>query len=253
MRSGFASLGSGLFAMLGTLVTLLACDANLGSVAATSNGESESESEGDGPTTTGSDEPVACIGGELCPGGTSCSNGVCETDCSDDGDCDDDEFCGLDGLCHANTVPGCSSDQDCAATQTCVNQICTAPGNGSCDLDNYLQDGCPSNAVCFEHPNRAEQGVCYPMQACAGDQSCPIGLGGAVCNTGQLPNKDEICLVGFCDVVANCPDLWSCVRFDNSVLGLCSDGGFGSPCSLDVHCLSASCAVLPGLGGGFCG
>lgn len=239
-----------------SLAPLLGCDANLGSVA-TSNGDSGSE--GDEPTTdsgdptSGSDEPLACIGGQLCPEGTSCSNGVCETECSSDDACDDDEYCGLDDLCHANMVPGCSSDLDCAQTQTCVNQICTTLGDGGCEFENFLQDGCPSNAVCIEDFDREGQGVCYQMPACAADQSCPIGLGGAVCNTGQLPTKDPICLVGYCDVLANCPDLWSCVRYDNSVLGLCSDGGFGSPCSQDVHCLSGGCVVLPGLGGGFCG
>jgi hypothetical protein len=232
---------------IGSLATLLGCDGNLGSVA-TSQGGSES-----GEPTTGGDEPIACIGGELCPEGTSCANGVCAAECNSDGDCDDDEYCGLDELCHSNTVPGCNSDQDCASTQTCINQVCTTLGDGSCDLDNYLQDGCPSNAVCLEDFDRAGEGICYEMPACAVDQSCPIGLQGAVCNTDQLPTKDEICLIGLCDVVANCPEFWSCVRFDNSVLGMCSDGGFASPCSLDEHCLSGSCALIPGVGGGFCG
>jgi hypothetical protein len=247
MRNAFAHPK---FVLLLWLATLPACDANLGSVATSQDGtqgEEPTTGEGDG------DDPVACIGGELCPMGTSCSNGVCETDCSSDDDCDGDETCGLDDLCHANLVPSCSSDQDCAATQTCVNQICTALGDGGCDLENYLQDGCPSNAVCLEDFDHEGQGFCYPMSACAEAQSCPIGLQGAVCNTGQLPNKDEICLVGFCDVVSNCPEFWSCVRYDNSVLGLCSDGGFGSPCSQDLHCLSDSCVLIPGVGGGFCG
>lgn len=223
MRSGFAS--SWLVAMF-SLVTLPACDGNLGSVATSQSG---SEGGDDSPTT-GSGDPLACIGGELCPGGTSCSLGVCETECSSDGDCDGEHFCGLDNLCHPSTIPTCNADQDCAPTQTCINQICTTLDDGGCDLDNFLQDGCPSNAVCLENFDRAGQGVCNPMSACDVGQSCPVGLVGAVCNTGQLPNKDEICLAGYCDVVADCPDLWACVRFDNSVLGLCSDGGFGSPC-----------------------
>jgi hypothetical protein len=247
MHSGFAQLV--LVSMI-ALATLPACDGNLGSVATSESGTS---GDGDEPTTgNGNDEPLACIGGGLCPEGTSCSNGVCETECSSDADCHADQFCGLDGVCHANTVPTCGSDQDCAPTQTCVDQICTVLGDG-CNLDNYLQDGCPSNAVCLEDFDRAGLGVCNPMPACAGDQSCPIGLSGAVCNTGQLPTKDEICLAGFCDVVTDCPQFWSCVRFDNSVLGLCSDGGFGSPCSLDAHCLSGSCVLVPAVGGGFCG
>jgi hypothetical protein len=233
------------FAVLVVLAAMLACDANLGSVATSDSGT-------EGEETTGpADEPLACIGGELCPMGTSCSNGLCATDCSNDEDCDDDENCGLDGVCHSNVIPGCGSDSDCAPTQTCIDQVCT-DGN-SCDLDDYVQDGCPSNAVCIENFDQPGQGFCHEMSACAGDQTCPVGLVGAVCNTGQLPSKDQICLIGICDVVENCPDLWSCVRYDNAVLGLCSDGGIASPCSTDMHCLSGNCVLLPGLGGGVCG
>jgi hypothetical protein len=231
------------------MVSLAACDGNLGSVAAddggTESGEpSESEEGG---------ETLACIGGELCPEGSSCSNGVCETECSDDDDCGTDEYCGLDGLCHPNLVPSCLSDQDCAPTQTCIQQICTATGDGGCDLDNWLIDGCPSNAVCVENEDRAGEGVCYPLPACAEEQTCPIGLEGAVCNTGQLPSKDPICLPGLCATVENCPELWSCVRYDNSVLGQCSNGGFGSACTQNLHCLSGTCVPIPGIGGGICG
>jgi len=228
---------------------LLACDANLGSVAAPETG-----SEGDDDATTGTNpEPFACIGGELCPEGTRCANGLCASECSSDPECASDEYCGLDGLCHSNTVPGCNSDLDCAATQTCLNQVCVTLLGGGCDPLNYVQDGCASNAVCIDDFDEDEQGVCYEMPACAADQSCPIGLEGAVCNTGQLPNKDEICLIGMCAGVENCPAQWSCVFYGNAVLGLCSNGVFSSPCTVDSHCLSGNCVPLPGLGGGVCG
>lgn len=232
------------------MFALLACDGNLGRVS--DPGGSESSTTGEPPTGDG--DPPPCIGGQLCPEGTSCSNGVCETECSADGDCAGHEFCGLDGLCHPKVVPGCSSDQDCAATQTCIDQLCIATDAGACDPYNYVQDGCPSNAVCIDDDyEEPAEGVCHPMPACGGDQTCPVGLVGAVCNTGQLPSKDEICLIGLCDVPANCPQLWSCVRFDNSVLGECSDGGFGSPCTESGHCISGNCLLVPGVGGGFCG
>jgi hypothetical protein len=230
------------------LAALLACDANLGSLAISDTGSEGTES------STGDDdenEPVPCIGGELCPEGTSCANGLCAAECSSDGDCGSDEYCGLDDLCHSNTVPSCNSDLDCAATQTCIDQVCVTLGE--CDLVNYLQDGCASNAICIDDLDEDDEGICYEMSACSADQTCPIGLEGAVCNTGQLPTKDPICLVGLCDTVANCPEFWSCVRYDNDVLGVCSDGGFASPCSLDIHCLSNNCVPLPGLGGGICG
>jgi hypothetical protein len=233
-------------AVMVSLAALLACDANLGSVAVAESGTAGDETTGEGG------EPVACIGGELCPMGTSCSNGLCATDCDSAGDCEDDEHCGLDGVCHSNVIPSCGTDSDCAPTQSCINQVCTVTGS-SCDLEDYLQDGCPSNAVCIEDFEQPGQAACHELPACAGDQTCPIGLDGSVCNTGQLPTKDEICLDGLCDVVENCPDLWSCVRYDNAVLGFCSDGGFASPCSVDMHCLSGNCVPLPGLGGGVCG
>jgi hypothetical protein len=236
-----------------SLTMLLACDANLGTLAAApdTGSESDDSTTGDDPSTGG--DPLPCIGGELCPAGTGCANGLCATDCSSDTDCATDEYCGLDDLCHANVVPSCNSDQDCAVTQTCKNQVCTTLGDEGCDLENYLQDGCASNAVCLENFEGDEQGTCYEMPACAADQSCPIGLEGAVCNTEYLPTKDEICLVGLCDTVTNCPEFWSCVRYDNAVLGYCSSGGFASPCTIDAHCLSGNCVPLPGFGGGICG
>jgi hypothetical protein len=225
---------------------LLGCDANLGSVAAP-----ESGSEGEESTSGEPQEPIACIGGELCPTGTSCANGLCATECDDDPDCASDYYCGLDGLCHTKTVAGCNSELDCAATQTCIDNVCVTLD--ACDPYNYVQDGCPSNAVCIGDPeSEDEQGICYEMPACA-EQSCPIGLEGAVCNTGQLPNKDEICLYGMCDTVANCPAQWSCVFYGNAVLGLCSNGVFSSACTVDSHCMSGNCIPLPGLGGGVCG
>jgi hypothetical protein len=236
------------FAFLASLATSLACDANLGSVAT-----SDSGTEGDETSSSGGSggEPLPCIGGELCAMGTTCSNGLCATDCMSGGDCDDDEFCGLDGLCHSNTISSCGMDSDCAPTQICVDQVCTVEG-ASCALDNVVQDGCPSNAVCLENLDQVGQGVCHAMPACAADQTCPIGLYGAVCNTGQLITKDEICLIGACDEVEHCPGSWSCVHLDNSVIGVCSDGGFASPCSLDEHCLSGTCVPILGLGGGIC-
>lgn len=236
-----------LWLSLSTATAALACDASLGSVAVPeTGGEDPSTGDGDG------DEPFACIGGQLCPEGRSCSNGLCVVECSGEGDCATDEYCGKDGLCHPNAVPSCNSDQDCAATQTCVNQVCSAVGEGGCDLENYLQDGCPSNAVCIGNFDD-DQGTCQAMPACAENGSCPIGLEGAVCNDEYLPTKDPICLIGLCDTVANCPDLWSCVRYDNDVLGTCSDGGLGSPCTIGDHCISGNCVPLPGLGGGICG
>lgn len=235
-----------------SLALLLACDANLGSVAG-----SGSEGEGDDGSTTGepggpdqTGEPLVCVGGKLCPAGTRCANGLCASECSDDPECDADEYCGLDGLCHHTTVPSCNDEDDCAVTQTCVNQVCVALGE-SCDLYDFL-DGCASNAVCVDDYDGNDRGVCREMPACAADQTCPIGIGGAVCNTGYHPYKDAICLIGMCVTVEHCPTNWMCIHFADSVLGECSNGVFSSPCTEPGHCLSGTCIPLPGTGGGFC-
>ncbi|MFO7562799.1 MAG: Dickkopf N-terminal cysteine-rich domain-containing protein [Enhygromyxa sp.] len=240
------------------LVAALGCDASLGSVAASETGsagssddQAESEAEGDGDGDAELPDPFACIGGQLCPEGRSCQNGLCLVECSDDDSCKSDEYCGLDGLCHPKTIPSCSSDQDCATTQTCVNQVCSAVANDDCDPFNNLQDGCASNAVCLDWYD--DQPTCYQMPACAADGSCPIGVEGAICNTDYLPNKDAICLIGMCSTPTNCPDSWSCVRYDNEVLGYCSNGALGSPCTGGEHCISGTCVPVPGLNGGFCG
>jgi hypothetical protein len=230
-----------------------ACDASLGSVAVHDTGSEGPTGDGDlGDGDGEPDSPVACIGGQLCPAGRSCSNGLCVLECSGEADCGADDYCGLDGLCHPKSIPSCNSNQQCAATQTCDNQICTATDVGGCDPDDFLQDGCDSNAVCVADFDE-DQGTCYPMSACAAGNSCPIGLIGAVCNDGYLPSKDPICLIGLCATSAHCPSSWSCIRFNNAVLGDCSDGGFGSPCNDGGHCISGNCVPLPGLDGGFCG
>lgn len=230
---------------------LPACDASLGSIAAPETGSEGNEQTGDGDGDGG--EPFACIAGQLCPEERSCSNGLCLIECDGDDDCRDDEFCGKDGLCHGKSVSGCTFDQNCAATQMCIDNVCVAPDHAACSLDDYLLDGCASNAVCLDDLDEDDLGICHAMPACDADGTCPIGLEGAVCNTEYIPTKDAVCLIGLCDTVANCPDLWSCVRYDNAVLGYCSDGGFAAPCTIAEHCLSGNCLPLPGVGGGICG
>jgi hypothetical protein len=229
--------------LLGALV-LFACDANLGSIAEATGSDDSTAGDGD-PS-----EEIPCIGGQLCPETRKCSNGLCLQECSGDSQCSASEYCGVDGLCHSPTVPTCNSDGDCAATQICRESICTT--SAICDPYDYLADGCASNAVCVEDLDTEGEGNCFAMPACGPDGTCPIGLDGAVCNVDFVPSKDPICLIGLCDTVEHCPNLWSCVRYDNAVLGYCSDGGFASPCTIADHCLSGVCVPLPGLGGGIC-
>jgi hypothetical protein len=152
-------------------------------------------------------------------------------------------------------VPTCSTDGDCGDGQVCIAQYCSpAPVNSDCEPGALTMDGCPSNAICLADPDpEVDAQACYVMPPCAADEPCPIGVHGALCNIGYLPDKDEICLIGVCDTIAHCPDDWSCVRFsENAPLGLCSGGSFGEPCGQPGDCLSGMCFIpIPGLGG-FC-
>ncbi|PRP92350.1 hypothetical protein ENSA5_49810 [Enhygromyxa salina] len=235
------------------LSAILGCNASLGSEAGSSGETGESSEAGED-----GGEYVPCSADNACPDGQFCFNGLCAVGCLSDADCGDDQYCATDTdmLCHNNEVPTCVSDSDCASSQVCVNGFCSAAPDAQdsgCNLDDYINDGCPSNAVCLEDIDDPEVGVCYEMPACSVDGACPVGLEGAVCNDGYLPSKDAICLIGLCETVSDCPAQWSCVHFNQSVLGTCSDGGFGSPCATGADCQSGNCTELPGLGGGFCG
>ncbi len=201
----------------------------------------------------GSWEP--CSSENSCPDGQFCFNGLCALGCQSDGDCADNQYCNTDILLCQNTeVPTCSGDSECASSQICVDGYCTTPPEDTqCNLDDYLNDGCESNAVCLEQAD-TEQGSCYTMPACAEDGTCPVGVEGAVCNNGLLSTKDEICLINLCEDMSHCPADWNCVRLiQNSPLGNCSSGQLGAPCATGDDCVSGTCNVLPGLSGGLCG
>ena len=77
-----------------------------------------------------------------------------------------------------------------------------------------------------------------------------MGLVGAVCNDGALPDKDQLCLVGYCRGLEHCPDDWHCVDTGVVALGVCGSGAIGQPCLTPEHCLSGNCLpTLPGLPG----
>lgn len=244
--------------LLASLVLLIApaiaCDATIADDSNESSaGTNDDGGDGDGGADGGSFDP--CTSDNPCPDGQFCFNGLCAVGCQSDANCADNQYCSTDlMLCQNSEVPTCTADGDCAESQLCVNGYCTTPpANTGCNTEDYLNDGCDSNAVCLEDVD-TEQGSCYTMPACAEDGSCPTGLEGGVCNEGYLPTKDEICLVGLCDDVSHCPADWNCVRLiENSALGNCSSGQIGSACASGEDCISGNCTALPGLSGGFCG
>lgn len=256
IRSKFPKIGLHLvFSLLCASAAIAGCDASLGS---DGDGDGTGDGDGDGGDGDGDGggfEP--CSAANPCPDGQFCFNGLCAIGCNSDGDCAGNQYCDTSLLlCQNREVPTCSGDDECAESQICVNEYCTTPPEDTnCDAFDVLEDGCESNAVCLadldsDDPDAA---ACYTMPACGPDGSCPTGTSGAVCNNDFLPAKDKVCLLGQCESVSDCPADFSCVRpSENSVLGICSSGGFGSLCTENSHCDSNNCAVFPGAPIGFC-
>ena len=230
---------------------LLACNGgggDDGGDATATNGDSGSGGDDGGVE-------LICSASKPCPAGQFCFNGICAVGCLSNSDCAADQYCDTewDKACKNKQVPTCTKDDECAGEQICVNQYCTTPPpSTSCDPEAIVNDGCAKDAVCFADPDTGKA-ACYTMPRCGEGGACPVGVTGAICNEGYLPDKDAICLLGLCDTKDHCPAGWSCVRFGvNDPLGMCSDGAFGSPCSNNSECTSGVCSMpFPGIG--FCG
>lgn len=200
-----------------------------------------------------------CSSSRPCPSGQFCFNGLCALGCTSNGNCRADQFCDTEGdrLCHNNSVPTCNVAGDCAEQQICTAGFCsTPPPQTQCDPDQAPNgtDNCDSKSVCFDDGDYGNPNPkCHTFPACAADKTCPTGAKGAVCNDDLIPNKEKICLIGLCRVVANCPADWACVKgVSTDVLGWCSPRSPGSPCAGAADCLSGRCSQpVPGFVG-FC-
>jgi hypothetical protein len=132
---------------------------------------------------------------------------------------------------------------------------CTAPPREvECDPFDPLDTRCTGTELCIEDvgPDDEFRTRCIEMPACGPAGECPPGVAGAVCNEGLLPGKERICLASFCLVETDCPQGFRCLD-TTQVLGLCSSGGFGSPCITNPDCTSGRCITfIPGEVG-FCG
>lgn len=144
----------------------------------------------------------------------------------------------------------CSDAAPCPDDETCFNGTCSPPPTPSeCEPYALTMDGCPSDALCLAQDETSQ--ACYAMPPCDADDTCPVGLQGAVCNVDYVYDKDEICMIGVCAGVEHCPTDWSCIKFAASdPLGVCGNGTFGSPCTSDLDCLSGACFQVVGVG--FC-
>ncbi len=255
-RRSTLSLALGLVACLGCNITVDVGDGGAGGSAGSGGGAGG----GAGGSSSGADFGAyfTCSASKACPSGQFCFNGLCALGCQNNGQCAADQYCDTewDRLCHNRVVPTCADASACASTQLCVSGFCSTPPPATqCNPDGAYQgqDGCASNALCVDPTSTpAKDPQCYTQPACAPDKTCPVGLAGAVCNDGYVPNKGKICLTNICRVDAHCPANWSCFRFaNNDVLGVCSNHGFGAPCKVPADCTSGSCTVL-GFGFGMC-
>ena len=207
--------------------------------------------EGVGTTEGGSDETgdgmEVCRSSADCDDDALCANGVCVPSCSHADECPVGHYCSEASLCQPNNVPTCMLATDCVDGQICLEGYCSTPPSGSCSPWG-LDDGCGPRALCFERFEEEDVGDCYTMPGCASDGSCPVGASGAVCNDGYLFNKSRICLVGACVEPRHCPETHHCVT-TGTVLGVCSSGALGSPCTQAGHCQSGVCHTVAGFVG----
>ncbi|MCY0993757.1 hypothetical protein OV203_41855 [Nannocystis sp. ILAH1] len=239
---------------------LAACNASLGDGTDSSDetdGASTASTNPSGTPTDPSGDPsgdpnAPCSAANACPDGQFCWNGICAIGCTSDGDCAENQFCATDTdmLCHNKEVTTCP-EVPCAEGQVCKSGFCSTPPPPTQCTPSPVDDGCESNAVCFQESE--DKASCYTLPYCSQDDTCPTGTEGAVCNNGLLPDKDKICLIGLCTEVANCPADWKCVKDQpNAVVGYCSDGGTFAPCSTNEDCASNVCDLpFPGQSG-FC-
>lgn len=222
-------------------------------------GENNGGNGGGNPQTPGAQGGGLCSNSNPCPSGQFCFNGLCAIGCQSDANCAADQYCDLQdrgtpvSYCKKKTVDGCSSDSQCASNQQCVEGLCSLrppPSPPSCTANAPdFNDGCDSYAVCLDpDESGSQQPYCASFPPCPQNGVCPVGLSGAVCNDGYLPNKGRFCMQGSCRDNSNCPSQWSCVKpFANAVLGFCSPGSFGFPCTENAQCVSRQCMAAPGM------
>lgn len=215
-----------------------ACDADLGELGDDSDGGSQTGNAEGGRAEGGEFEP--CSGDNPCPDGLFCFNGLCALGCTNNDNCADDQYCDTSSLlCQNSEVPSCGGEADCLGEQLCLQGLCSTPPPSTACNPAGSPDGCESDAICFADED--ESTACYTMPACGEDGSCPVGIGGAVCNDDYVPNKDRICLLGACETAEHCPADSACVRPAGSALGICGNGTIGSPCTDATECSSGLC------------
>ncbi len=189
------------------------------------------DSEDDNGDAVNSEQPTDMCGG-LCVDGQYCFNGLCVNGCLSGNDCASDQYClddefAIHGKCVPKVPQGCTSDGDCAVTQECKKGACLAPvpaaeqPDADCKWQSDMTDGCEATHLCVEKYDDSMENVisseCSGVPACGDDGTCPVDLGGGVCNlkadgTKVVPTKSAICLMGMCLGADDCPSGMECLN-----------------------------------------
>jgi hypothetical protein len=204
-------------------------------------------------TTTGT-HPVydACSTGMPCSPGKTCVNGLCEKGCNTDADCATDEYCALSSgqVCQPKTLVACPVTP-CAPTQVCVDGICaTEPTGMPCGPNPFGGDGCQMNALCLGNVTvdgmMMSGSVCYVLPTCSATHPCTPGGEGAICSTGLVQGKNDMCIPNGCATDQNCPTGWKCIPpVGTAGYGHCSDGAAGHLCAKTADCQSGLTCYVP--------
>jgi hypothetical protein len=245
MNASLSALRSSPLLCLATLMLLAAC------------GESKEPDEEKPGTTRGYSDCGSNSGSLVrCQPGQYCSDSVlslCNSGCLTDNNCSSNQVCEKQGgnnvgTCQNTSTAACSASQPCPGGQTCVNGVCQAQ-SAQCTPRPDGLDGCDNLSLCIA--SGPQTAACVSFAACGAGGTCPVGLTGAVCNDGYIPNKGRFCLPEACTQNYHCPANWACVKYPaTSVLGECSDRAFGAGCTQDSECLSNRCfGASPGLMG----
>ena len=223
----------------------------------TTGGDDTNGGGGGGGGGGGSTLPQGlCNANNRCPDGQFCFNGICAPGCTSNKDCGDSMYCDTEDIgppyyCKNKSVPTCTADSQCAQSQVCLKGLCSLKppeAKAACEPDRAgsAEDGCDKYSICNdpnEENNTKQDAYCASFPPCPQSGVCPTGQFGAVCNDGYLTGKARFCMEGLCRDNSNCPSSWNCVKpYTNAVLGFCSSGAPGMPCTDNAQCASNSCA-----------
>jgi hypothetical protein len=219
--------------------------------------------------------PVCRQGFTDCDGGTQCTNGICEPTCASSG-----AGCPAGTYCESSTAPvnicspiqttACATDLDCPIPQSCApGGICSSlelQANGSqqgCSL-GQANDKCAPDSICYQVAHGTMYlNYCVGLSHCSEDGGCPSSTvtsgSGSVCNAladgGSLfPDKERLCLYGYCVNDTHCPGGYACFHRDQAnLLGQCQGGLPNEPCYTRNDCFNSPTGCEAILDGGFDG